>query len=95
MASERVTVVVNGVPKDVPAKTVHTVRRLTLAAMAEANQVGRPNPYDWEMRTEDGGYLDPDWDLLEVKLKTGIDPFERPLFLSLRAGIGGEVRDGE
>lgn len=87
-----VTVVVNGQPVSVPAKISHTIRRLTLIALAYTDQVGRPNPADWEMRTEDGGYLDPDWDVAEVQDRGDYNPFGRPLFLSLRAGIGGVGR---
>lgn len=75
MTGNTVAVIVQGVPVQVRAGLSTTIRRITLQALLDTDSVGRSSVADW--------------DLLEVTLHTGYDPFARPLFLSLRAGIGG------
>ena len=87
MAAPQITivVVVNGEPTSVEANSNAPLHTIIPKALAATGNVGQP-PENWELRDGDGNLLD-----IEKKIEAfGWEPGIR-LFLSLKAGIGGEV----
>lgn len=79
-----ITVVVNGVPADIEQNTRSPLSAVVARALEVTNNVGQ-SAENWELRTDAGVLLD-----VSEKIETFNFPVGVTLFLSLRAGVGGE-----
>ena len=79
-----IVVVVNGEPTTVDANPNAPLHTIIPKALAATGNVGQP-PENWELRDGDGNLLDTDRMIESFGWAPGIR-----LFLSLKAGIGGE-----
>lgn len=84
-----ISVIVQGVPTPVTRSSEERVKSLIRDALTVHNRSRHWSLHDWELRTEDGQWINPEWPIGDIRAETGRDPHSRPLFLSLRAGIGG------
>lgn len=77
------TVVVNGQAATISANPDEDLQAVVVRALDQTKNQGQP-PSNWELRDSSGG-------LLDFQRKVGsLGPLvSQPLFLSLRAGIGG------
>lgn len=80
---EKLVVVVSGVSYDVKANVEAPVLVVIEKALEESGNQGQP-PQNWELRDAAGKLLDPQKKLEDYHLPDGAK-----LFLSLKAGVGG------
>lgn len=80
------TVVVNGTRTEVTAEGSDALVSVRDKALQQTNNVGRPAE-DWELKTEGGDVLD-----LATLVRDSGFTSETVLFLSLKAGVAGEMQ---
>jgi hypothetical protein len=82
---ENLVVIVNGMPYEVKANVEAPVLVVIEKALEESGNKGQP-PQNWELRDTAGNLLDPQKKLEDYHIADGAK-----LFLSLKAGVGGNV----
>jgi hypothetical protein len=78
------SVVVNGTSTNVETNPNAALQSVIVKALAQTNNQGRP-PGDWELKDLAGNVLDPNKKPRDYNLASGAT-----LFLTLKAGVGGE-----
>jgi uncharacterized protein DUF2604 len=80
-----VTIVVSGQPTSLKVNIHQKVEELVREALRQSGNQGQP-PGDWELRTTDGNLIEQTARIGDAGIIEGIT-----LFLSPRAGIGGDI----
>jgi len=78
------TVIVNGVSTEVDANLNAPLHTIIPKALQQTNNTGQP-PDKWELKDENGSVLD-----VSKKIEEFNFPEGTKLFLSLKAGVGGD-----